>query len=218
MPIWHDASNRLSRAASRAFSNCFQPSARNSISSTAFGFWGLGMSTPRKIKRYSEGTFRIGKGGTYIHGLCHPDFATRFARIITEFVHLEDCMITVLAVLLGDSDTTTAGYVYRSIVSPRGRKELMERLLTLSPQNTQCGPEYDAIISEFWSLNLERNNYAHGQWYTDSHRGEVWLTVFDEHGWGLGAGSGATSHNRGTRQATRPNKRPCHEDYGRCGP
>lgn len=110
--------------------------------------------------------------------------AIRLAQITTSFVHLEDRMALLLTVLMGTDDNTVAGYIMRSIKSPRGRFDLMKDLLEKAAINRERGAEYDEILREFWSINKARNDFVHGRWYT---RGpdDVLLAKQDEHGLAL---------------------------------
>jgi hypothetical protein len=145
------------------------------------------MNTPRKIKRHSPLPFNPHARGHFALNASNPEIAVPLSILITEFVHLEAMMERVLSVLLGTDDVRTVGYVYRAIISPKGRQDLMQQLLTLAPINQRHGGEYDEILAEFRSLNLERNKYAHGKWWTHIENGESWLSSHDQHGFGLGA-------------------------------
>lgn len=100
-----------------------------------------------------------------------------FSNVMTSFVYLEERMASVLAVLLGVSDTIAASYIMRAIKSPAGRIDIMKELLEKAPINKQLGDEYDHIIKEFRTISAQRNLYVHGKWWTNDRTGE---TVLDE--------------------------------------
>lgn len=72
-------------------------------------------------------------------------------------------MIGVLGVLMGTEwHRSPARQVFRSIVNARDRINVMRSLLEDARINQDRGPEFDAVIDEFASLNSSRNRYAHG--------------------------------------------------------
>jgi hypothetical protein len=146
------------------------------------------MNTPKTRKRHAPKfpdlkSGAMAGGGAYAVALLNPEFAARLGYIASEFEHLEDEMAKVLAILLNDSEDTTAGYLLRALKAPRARFDLMHNLLTLAPQNKELGDEYDAIIQEFWDVGRERNKYVHGRWYTRDTDSAVFFSAVDEHGW-----------------------------------
>jgi len=143
------------------------------------------MNTPKKKKRYVN-TFKgpDKPGGHYTGGLHNPEIAAVLGMLVSEYVHLENAMARVLAALLGVADPNLAGYVMRSIRSPRGRIDMMRDLLEKAPRNQLMPDDYDKAIDEFQSLTSARNNFVHGEWHTHQS-GEAFVAIFDEHGWGM---------------------------------
>lgn len=147
------------------------------------------MNTPAKARRFNSEAITLPSqpGSTYVLSLTKPSFARLLAQIVSEFVHLEIEMADVLAVVLGMSQRQPADYVMRAIIAPRGRISLMQELLEKSYINKELSAKYDKTISEFSSINTARNNYVHGQWYTEINNKHVCLAKLrkDEHGFGL---------------------------------
>ena len=100
-----------------------------------------------------------------------------FAHLVTSFVHLEDQMATVLAVLLGAVDANPARYVMRTIRSPTGRIDVLRALLEECQNNANRDQFYDDVIAEFASINKQRNGFVHGQWWTHCD-GRTFLVEF----------------------------------------
>jgi len=127
--------------------------------------------------------------GTYAMGIVHRRIGAKFAKIVTYFEHLEIQMGRVLAVLLNDTDSGTAGYVLRAIVGPKIRRALMEDLLHKSPENQKLPVLFDEVIRKYGKLASRRNDYVHGKWYTLVEQPDVeylerrvFLCVYNEHG------------------------------------
>jgi hypothetical protein len=67
--------------------------------------------------------------GLFIGSLTNPEYASRFAEILSGFEHLEAAMPRILAILLGMGDFKPAGYVYRALRNPNIRSDVMRALL-----------------------------------------------------------------------------------------
>jgi hypothetical protein len=148
----------------------------------------LAMNTPKKIKRHNPKFKslwdRDAPTGHFSGVIGDPAIGHAVASLAAGFVHLENAMAMVLAVLLGSDDNVMAGYVMRAIKSPKGRIDLMRNLLELAPSNKGLPADYDDILDEFWDLNGLRNDFVHAEWWTHSE-GSVYATFFDKHGMGL---------------------------------
>ena len=107
--------------------------------------------------------------------------------LASEFVFLEQKMADILSILLGTTTPEISGYVMRAIKSPKGRMDVMRDLLELAEHNKELPPSFDAAIDEFRSINGLRNDYIHGEWWTYTD-GQTYVSIFDEHGFGLVAG------------------------------
>jgi hypothetical protein len=140
------------------------------------------MNTPPKKRRCSWEWTPTGPVGNYVVGLGNPDYASLFANIMSEFNHLETSMPKILTVLLGMTDDSSAGYVYRAIRSVNSRYEVMKALLEKAPINVNKTEAYDELLSEFDKIRVGRNDYAHGLWFTHVETGKVFLEKKDEHG------------------------------------
>lgn len=152
------------------------------------------MNTPPKKRRHNkakalEQLEREKPPGAFVSSLNHPQYAIRLAGIVSAFVHLETNMVKVLAMLLGMKDTHTARYVWRSVKSPKGRIEMLRVLLQEAPENMDLPDLYDVILSDFASINARRNDFVHGQWYTEVSNQTVMLAKLntDPHGFGFHA-------------------------------
>jgi hypothetical protein len=136
------------------------------------------MNTPPKIRRYKRPpTVKFKKDDLFVGTIDDRDVAKAFADVMTSFTSLEQRMASVLAVLLGNSDTVAAAFILDAIKSPSGRIDVMKDLLERAPINKKLGGEYDRILREFRQISVERNTYAHGRWWTDFRRKE---TILDE--------------------------------------
>lgn len=138
------------------------------------------MNTKPKKKRFQmppppEGDVDTSDAETPYHQtLQHPEFALRFAQIVTEFEHLEDRMSWLLNRLIRAPGWSPTGlHILRAIKSPRGRMDLMRDLLQLDPGNSKLGEEFDEALSEFAQINTTRNKYVHGRWFTSEDGSKV---------------------------------------------
>lgn len=69
--------------------------------------------------------------------------------------------------LLGTSQNfASARLILRTVNSTQARIAIMRVLLEEAPVNKDKSASFDEIISEFESLTTERNNCAHGLWWT----------------------------------------------------
>lgn len=143
------------------------------------------MNTPPLRRRFVMPWDRMrfpAETGTAAAQLSNPEYAIRFAMIVSEFEHLEDAMAAMMALLMGSPDKHSAGYILRAIRSPSARREVMTTLLQQAPHNQHLGPEYDDHLAEYTALSRARNDYVHGLWYTDEDDGSVRLARKNEHG------------------------------------
>lgn len=142
------------------------------------------MNTKPTKKRYNpppfDEAFAHNSDGTWAASLFHPKFAVRLSRIVTEFEHLEDQMAWVLARLTG-TELQLAGYLLRSVRSPRGRTDMLRDLLQLAPRNVLAGDDFDDVIAEFSRIGTQRNKYVHGRWFTRTDREKVRFCESDDH-------------------------------------
>lgn len=143
------------------------------------------MNTPRKIKRHNRKIPDNGlPDGGYVGSITDREIAAELGMLAADFVHLEEKMADILSVLLGTTDVEMSGYVLRAIKSPRGRVDLLKNLLELAPANKNRPESFDDAISEFWNLNLARNDYIHGEWWSHAE-GRTFISIFDPHGLGF---------------------------------
>lgn len=112
--------------------------------------------------------------GVYRAGLHNPQFTHLIGSLITILPHIEESMIHVMALLLGESDAP-ARQVFRSLNSEDARIKIMRSLLEHARHNTQKGREFDEIIDLFVEIKQSRNRYAHGLWWTHDETGRAFL-------------------------------------------
>jgi hypothetical protein len=105
--------------------------------------------------------------GNYTSGLHNNDFATLVGLIVTTLPQIEERMIEIMALLLGDK-RAPARQIFRPLVSEDARVKVMRALLERSPINREKGKEFDEIIDLFVEVKNKRNAYAHGLWQTHS--------------------------------------------------
>lgn len=131
------------------------------------------MNTPRSrpLLRYPDSVeqrrFTSMRPNRWIGTITDPKFAEVLGHIVAQWAHLEETMIDILELLLGDSGDHAARQVFRSVNSTQARIKIMRTLLEESKLNEHRGAVFDEIIDEFAALTTERNNYAHGLWWTD---------------------------------------------------
>lgn len=133
------------------------------------------MNKQKVLKRASRLKPTMDLEGIYIGGLIHEDYCVAFAEVVTDFVHLEERMASVLASLMGASDKISSNFVLQSITSPVARVKVMERLLQDAHINEEKPGVYDDILVEFSAISSQRNRYVHGRWWTSTETGEAVL-------------------------------------------
>lgn len=131
------------------------------------------MNTPksRKPERFVEpkgdGAPVAGPPIFMTRGLPDQKSAALLGNIVAQWTHLEDSMIDVLAVLLGEQGQAAAQETFRAINSSQARLKVMRTLLEGSPINSHRSAAYDEILDEFDALTKLRNQYVHGLWWTE---------------------------------------------------
>jgi hypothetical protein len=85
------------------------------------------MNQPPKRRRYAGLVDRREPplDGFHDSGITNSDYAALLANVIAEFNNLETELPKMLAMLLGLSDETPAGYVYRAIPGVSARYHVM---------------------------------------------------------------------------------------------
>jgi hypothetical protein len=130
------------------------------------------MSTPRNSRRHVSEKFDQEllehRSTDWTAGIHDLDIAACFAHIISEFEHIEDGMVSVFAGLLGVQESAPARVVYHTLRNPSIKFDILRTLLESSPTNTGLGAEFDKLLTDYNSLRIERNQLAHGLWWTDS--------------------------------------------------
>jgi hypothetical protein len=144
------------------------------------------MNIPRQKKRHKvQFELPTVPSGTYVSALANEQYAIRFARIITEFEHLESQMPRVLAELIGIKyiwPMSPAGYIWRVLRNPSIKTDVLRRLLEMAPNNKNADEKFDQILSEYDELRTKRNHLAHGLWFTNEEDMSVYLAISDPHG------------------------------------
>jgi hypothetical protein len=65
-------------------------------------------------------------------------------------------------------ESAPARVVYHTLRNPSIKFDILRTLLESSPTNTGLGAEFDKLLTDYNSLRIERNQLAHGLWWTDS--------------------------------------------------
>jgi hypothetical protein len=131
------------------------------------------MNTPRirPLIREHKPKVKIGTkppkrpDGSYAGGLHSEKHLLLVARIITYLPQLEERMIDIMSLLLGDR-TAPGQQIFRSLVSEEARLKVMRSLLEHARLNRDKTQEFDDIIDLFSEVRTRRNAYAHGLWST----------------------------------------------------
>lgn len=116
--------------------------------------------------------------GQYVGALTNPDLLTYLAYFISDYGHLEEHMVDVLASLMSENIHNAkrdANVIFRSIVNARDRIKVMRNLLQESTNNKLKSSFYDDVINQFSSLTATRNEYVHGLWWTHNETQRVFL-------------------------------------------
>jgi len=120
------------------------------------------------------------RNGVFGMALANSDAAISFALTVTEFTHLEHYMEEFAALVIG-TDWETASHILRSIVSVKGRMDVLRNVLERARQNADKPAVFDEIIDEFYAINNERNQFVHSQYMTNEATGEVsWIKLKDD--------------------------------------
>ena len=118
-------------------------------------------NTPRKkTKRLPNSP-----DGRYFGGLHNDEIAKYVTYIITILPHIEEQIIEIMALLMGDA-SAPARQVFRSLNSEEARVKVMRALLETTRHNETKGREFDEVIDLFVEIKNKRNAYAHGLWWT----------------------------------------------------
>lgn len=123
--------------------------------------------------------------GNFVHGLSNPEYARKFASLVSEFEHMETHMPNLLAALMGLEHAQSAAYVYRTLRNPSIRASVLKELLEKAPCNEALGDEFDVLLSEYEAARVQRNAYVHGLWYTSLDDRSVWFSRSDDGGLGF---------------------------------
>lgn len=103
-------------------------------------------------------------GGTGHSGLHDRNMQAALGLLTSLWTHVETAMITVLGEIIDNHDV--AKQVFRSIVAPKVRIEMMRNILEKSPRHKDTPYSIDNIIDEYSELNAKRNDFIHGMWWT----------------------------------------------------
>jgi len=93
-------------------------------------------------------------------------------------------MVSVFAGLLGLQESAPARLVYHTLRNPSIKFEILRTLLESSPTNTGLGAEFDKLLTDYNTLRIERNQLAHGLWWTDSS-GRVYFAQHSLNGYAI---------------------------------
>ena len=124
--------------------------------------------------------------GSGVFGIENPEVGWALSKFLAAYEHLETIMPKLLALLLGGYDDVTAGYVFRAIRNPSTKRELLQSLLEKAPINSKVPHDIDEMLDEYKILTGQRNQLAHGKWFThDTDGNPTFVSRFSEHGWDL---------------------------------
>lgn len=140
------------------------------------------MNTPktRTLKRLHDphklpvGTRHPG-AGTYHSGLTNPRMSAFLGELTTLWPHVEEAMIVLMQILIGDVSGSSSRKIFRSIVAQKTRIDVLKALLEETARNKTRDSRYDDAIEEFASLNGLRNKYLHGLWWTKQENGKAYF-------------------------------------------
>ena len=154
-------------------------SAPGSVSiSSGFDFLGdfFAMSTPRtrKPRRYKT-KISDTPHGSYSQRIDPDNFALAIGRLATAWPYVEEQMVGLFAELLDIADKQSARLIFRSIINQNIRITIMRNLLEKSPRHKDKAAYFDELLEEFGALNVARNKYLHGLWYTYQDHLRVFL-------------------------------------------
>ena len=142
------------------------------------------MNTKPKKKRYQKaekGTQAAGLSNLYA-GIHDIEVAKSFSLCLTQFEDLLNYVPSLLAVLLGGSDTTVASCVMRAINGVP--TDILKTLLEEAEVNESLPEEFDAVIRDLKTCAEIRNRLAHAKWYThdpgDGSPLKVFLSVIED--------------------------------------
>jgi hypothetical protein len=129
------------------------------------------MNTPPNPKRYSSRQLLDAPNfalGIFKSGLHDAAVSSALGQVLSNWTHVEEAMIDVMAILLGGQPQLPARQIFRAINNNYSRIVVLTSLLEKAPINSDKSAEYDEIIREFKRLNTIRNKFAHGLWSTGS--------------------------------------------------
>jgi hypothetical protein len=82
------------------------------------------------------------------------------------FSHLDEALCRIFCDLMGDTYNLPLREIYRSVISPNGRVQMLRTLLEKTDLNRLKSNWYDHILADFSDLKAIRNDYLHGLWWT----------------------------------------------------
>jgi hypothetical protein len=135
------------------------------------------VNTPKQIKRWS-GSDSLPEDrhtGPLTQGVKDLRYLVALGAITVQFGTLE-LHVNMLCgqLLVGGPDPQLGGTIMEELISFKVKLDLLTSLLEKLPRNKDRGPEYDDIITKLRKINLRRNGYVHGLWYT-AKDGSTWL-------------------------------------------
>src|SRR5262245_16835070 len=103
--------------------------------------------------------------GAYSAGLWNDVYAAFLGRIAGSMPQVEELMIDLTALLLGDP-AMPARPIFRGMAGEEARTRMLRALLERGPVNTRKGPAFDATITSYAAARRRWRAYVHGLWYT----------------------------------------------------
>ena len=105
--------------------------------------------------------------------------AAYIGLVVTEYVRLEQKMISVFRVVLGIESGEAAFLAYNAISSPSARWKVARKVLENDQGHVTTPSSYDDLIDRFIDLTDFRNVCAHHIWEMDEHN-QLWKTKTDK--------------------------------------
>lgn len=136
------------------------------------------MNTKPTKKRYQEPVDGEQKPSLFnlYAGIHDAEVAKSFSLCMSQFEELLNFIPSLLAVLLGGSNTQIAGCILKSLNGVP--TELLKTLLEEAEVNKELSCDFDEVIKELKSCAETRNRLAHAKWYTQDIGAGGALKVF----------------------------------------
>lgn len=135
------------------------------------------MNKPKQRKRAKDAASDAEKRTrpVFLSSPVSDPVAAYIGLVVTEYVHLENRMLSIFRVVLGIESGEAAALAYMAINSAAGRWAIAKRVLEHDHAHMETPTVYDDLIAEFEKITEIRNQYVHGLWQMDA-KNQPWLT------------------------------------------